>query len=241
MGVRIVRAGRLWLGLLLAAASGPAWAVAGGREVPEDGTGVMVLSSKGGVCTGVVVARDAILTAAHCAPPGAELRAHFREGAEPVLADIAARAVHPGYDAGAVAGRRRSVDLALLRTAKPLPDRFRAALLGAVPPRAGENVTLSGYGATPGGGPRSTGTLRAVNLPVVEPYGPSRILLWLKGPGGACQGDSGGPIAAGDAVVAVSAWSGGACGSLTQGVLIGPQRAWIDATLSAWGAGARWQ
>jgi len=47
-------------------------------------------------------------------------------------------------------------------------------------------------------------------LPVVEPYGPSRILVWLKpaaGPAGACQGDSGGPMASGETVAAITSWS----------------------------------
>lgn len=240
MGFRIAAA----RAAALAALAGPAFAVTGGREVPEDGASVMVLSSKGGVCTGVVVAQDAVLTAGHCAPAGAELRVHFRDGAEPVLVEVAARAVNPGYDSGAVVGRRRSIDLAVLRVARPLPARFRPAMLGGAALHAGDVVVLSGYGATAEGGARSTGTLREVSLPVVEPYGPSRILVWLKpasGSGGACQGDSGGPIASAGAVVAVSAWSGGACGGLTQGVLLGPQRPWIDATLAAWGSAVRWQ
>ena len=58
---------------------------------------------------------------------------------------------------------------------------------------------------------------------------------------GACQGDSGGPVTAADgAVLAVTAWIDGACGGLTQAVRLGPQRAWIDATLGRWGRGARW-
>lgn len=245
MTVTIRRSAGALLSALFALLPLPAGAVTGGREAAEDGTALMVLSSKGAVCSAVVVARDAVVTAGHCAAGGAEYRVHWREGGEPVLAEVAERALHPGYDAGAVAGRRRSIDLALLRTARPLPARFRPATLSGAMPAAGETLTLSGFGETAGGGARSTGTLREVALPVVEPYGPSRILVWLKassGGAGGCRGDSGGPIAAGGAVVAVSAWSGGgACGSVTQGVLLGPQRAFIDATLARWGLAAQWQ
>jgi hypothetical protein len=111
-------------------------------------------------------------------------------------------------------------------------------------PRAGERLTLSGYGASRAKEARSTGTFRSVALPVVEPYGQSRILVWLKGASGAagaCQGDSGGPIGTGAATLAVTAWVGGACGGISQGVLLGPQRTWIDATLGGWGASARWE
>lgn len=232
--------------LCSATVSDPALAVIGGREAPEaSASSVMVLSSNGGVCTGIVVARDAILTAAHCVAARADHRVHFRdEAGAPVLVELAGRAAHPGYDAGAVAGRRRSIDLALLRTATPLPPRFVVAPLSAAMPRAGETLALSGYGAARAGEPRSTGTFRTVVLPVVEPYGQGRILVWLKTAqkAGACQGDSGGPIGpeGGSSVLAVSAWIGGACGGVSQGVLLGPQRDWIDRTLAGWGSSAAW-
>lgn len=220
----------------------PAGAVVGGAEAPAGGA-VMVLSSQGGVCTGVVLAPDTVLTAGHCAAEGREHRVHFRDaGGEPVLVEVAARAVHPGYDPGAARARRRSVDLALLRTATPLPPRFAPVTLSTALPRAGESLTLAGYGAATPGDPRSTGTYRSVTLPVIEPHGPSRILVWLQGAaGGACQGDSGGPISGPEGnVVALSAWIGGTCGGLTQGVLLGPQRSWIDRVLGGWDRSARW-
>ncbi|WP_375454117.1 trypsin-like serine protease [uncultured Methylobacterium sp.] len=237
-GVRLAWIGLAWIALLP-----PAGAVVGGAEAPARNA-VMVLSSKGGVCTGIVVAPDTVLTAGHCAAAGPEHRVHFRdEAGAPVLVAVAARAVHPGYDAGAIAGRRRSIDLALVRTATPLPPRFTPVTFSPALPRAGESLTLAGYGADGSGDPRSTGTLRSVALPVIEPYGPSRILVWLRAAGraGGCQGDSGGPVSDSDGVVAVTAWIGGACGGLTQGVLVAPQRDWLDQTLGLWGRTARWR
>jgi len=232
-------------------AAGAAQAIVGGAEHagPLARASVMVLSSKGGVCTAVLVAREAVLTAAHCVPGGLEHRIHFRQASgEAALIAPAARAVHPGYDAKAIAGRRRSIDLALLRLPAGLPARFETAVLSALPAPGGARVTVGGYGlASEGGDARPTGVFRAADLAVVEPYGPSRILVWLQGePGvGACTGDSGGPIALGSAVFALTSWSAGSgrrrCGRVSQGVLLGPQRDWIDRTLAGWGLSARWQ
>lgn len=228
----------------LALAGRPAAAIVGGADADAGGA-VMVLNSAGGVCTGVVLAPDAVLTAGHCVAGPKALRVHYR-GADgtPVLVDVAARTVHPGYDAGAAAGRRRSIDLALVRPAEPLPGRFAPVLLSAAEPRVGETLTLAGYGAARPGDARSTGTYHSVAVPVIEPYGPSRILVWMQGgrKTGACQGDSGGPVAQPDgSVLAVTAWIGGGCGGLTQAIRLGPQRDWIDRTLSGWSLSARWR
>lgn len=254
---RVVVRSLLALGAALALAA-PAAAVVGGR--PYDGalarTAVMVLGSKGSVCSAVVLAPDVVLTAAHCVTGAAEFRVHFRgDGGEPVLIAPATIAVHPGYDPEAVKTRKRSIDLALVRLPQPLPARFAAATLSATaaPPPKGATVTLGGYGVASEGDGRTSGTFRTASLAVVEPYGPGKILLWAADPAtlgkaagaGACQGDSGGPLVGPDgAVAAVSSWSTGAgksrCGLLTQGVLVGPQRAFIDRALGAWGRSARW-
>jgi hypothetical protein len=242
-------------GCLMALAATPAAAVVGGREGgPGAEASVMVLRAGGGVCTGIVLSRRAILTAGHCLGAGAELRIHWREGGEPALVQPAETALHPGFKAGAVASRQRSIDLALVRLAQPLPARFgTASLREGSPPRAGAHVTLAGYGVSREGEARTSGTYRSAALTSVEPYGPGKILIWVADPAtggkragaGACQGDSGGPILD-DAgrVLAVTSWAEGSgrgqCGRMSQGVLVAPQRGWIDRTLSGWGETADW-
>jgi hypothetical protein len=173
---------------------------------------------------------------------------HWRgDDGQPVLIAPAAKDIHPGYVANAIATRRRSIDLALLRLPEPLPARFGQAVLSSGPVPAGSTLEVGGYGVLSEGDARSTGTFRTAQVTVVEPYGASKILVWTRGRAGvgACSGDSGGPIAAGASVVAVVAFAKGArgrdCGDLTQGTLIAPQRAWIDSMLQSWSSSARWE
>jgi hypothetical protein len=244
---------RLALAAFSVALATNAQAIVGGAEDhgPLSRASVMVLSSNGGVCTAIVVAANAVLTAAHCVTGASDHRVHFRDSnGQPVLIVPKAKAVHPGYDAKAVEGRRRSIDLALLQLPEPLPDRFETAALSSASAPGGSSLAFGGYGVAREGDGRSTGTFRIVRLNVVEPHGPSRILVWASAPqrgAGICEGDSGGPIArdGGGAVFAVSTWATGAkgrgCGAYSQGVLLGPQRAWIDKALQDWGRSARWE
>lgn len=240
------------LGLLLMLVVGvggrPASAIVGRSTEggPLAASVLMVLNRAGpvaGFCSAIVVAQDAVLTAAHCVPPGASIKLHRADGGAPTLLDVAAVERHPGYRADAIARRERSVDLALVRLAAPLPSLFHPVVLGqGADVAVGQPFRLAGFGVQREGEPTSSGTLRVMTAVAVSPV--STLLLWARDPhaagGGACTGDSGGPVlpAADDRVVGVIAWSAGTgdarCGALTQAVWIGPQRGWIDTVLARW-------
>ena len=235
----------VWICPLLAPAAAMVKSTADRNLQPHT---VMILGSKGSFCSAIVLKQDVLLTAAHCVTGSSDYRVHWRStDGTPVLEAPAAIAIHPGYTKDAAQARKRSIDLALVKLQSPLPALFDRVSLSDAIPRAGERLTVGGYGLGNENDPASSGVFRIATLGVIEPYGPSSILVWLTDPttgpksagAGACTGDSGGPIfdAAGS-VVAVTIYAEGPgksrCGALTQGLLLKPQRAFIDATLKKW-------
>jgi hypothetical protein len=198
---------------------------------------------KAGFCTGLVLSRRILLTAAHCLRPLRDMAVHYRDGkGAAVIIPVDAAIAHPLYRADAIQARVESIDLALIRTARPLDPRFAAAAIGGGgAPAIGTAVILSGYGAAREGDWSSGGTLRSVTLAVREPA--SKVLIWAADPAGraagACSGDSGAPVwsADGSKAIAIVAWAqaphGRGCGGLTQGPLLAPLKGWIEETKRA--------
>ena len=152
---------------------------------------------KAGFCTGLVLSPRILLTAAHCLRPLRDMAVHYRDAAgAAVIIPIDAAIAHPLYRADAIKARALSIDLALIRTARPLDPRFAgAAIADGGPPAIGARAIVSGYGAAREGDWSSGGTLRSVELAVREPA--STVLIWAADPdgraAGACSGDSGAP------------------------------------------------
>ena len=207
---------------------------------------LMVLTSRpagAGFCTGVVISKDVILTAAHCVASLAQTRVLIKQGEAMTFIEPGAVAIHPDYRAQAPRTRERSIDLALIKTARQLPDGLKPVALDERAPQPGARYGVAGFGVTKEGVGNSGGVLRSGELRAREPM--SKILLWAEDPRGkgfgVCEGDSGGPVFTLDtsALVAITSWSAGdgktRCGQLTQAALIAPQRGWIAGVLRGWG------
>ena len=230
--------------LLVLSLCTPAAAMVGGAQnAPKFTHAVVMLVGQRGFCSGAAVARDLVLTAAHCVQAGTDYKlVAFDDGGKPTLKSIARIARHPQFDAEAVRRHRTTADVALLKFAQPIssaPVPLGPAGLKVAP---GDPFLVAGYGlATPGDG-KSGGTVRTATLVATGQPGMLQIRLmdpatrneraWL----GACVGDSGGPVftnAGGAlAVIGVVSWSTGpqnsnGCGGLTGVTPLTRYQSWI--------------
>lgn len=220
------------------AGASPARAIHGGAPASREITAqtIMIVSTRGASCTGTVIARDLVLTAAHCVGPKSNYAVVIPGGGAPRLIQITRIALHPRFDPKQFESRRPSSDMAIVKLAEPLPANYRVAKLSAragFPPH-GEIFTLAGFGFARDGDPRSAGTLRSISLPNIGSTGDSMIRVSARSGivAGACIGDSGGPAYSGDEVAGVIGWTsipaGKNCGFTTGVTLVGMQREWID-------------
>jgi len=157
----------------------------------------IAVGSPKGRCTGVVLAQDIVLTAAHCIVPGEKFWVGDSiGGGSQSLAPSRLSAVdeivsHPLWsrkDAG-------SPDLAILKLATPLPDRFIPATLGARHLAEGDSLIAAGYGKAAADEIKPPLVLRMVLLRVTQAFRGWAILTSVsEDRAGGAPGDSGGPL-----------------------------------------------
>jgi hypothetical protein len=249
----------LFVTLAVAAMLSPTVAMVGSALPAADGAGrsvVMILGSYGTMCTATAIARDLLLTAAHCVQPGATYKLLERlpqPGHSPVLKDILRIERDPEFELKRLFAHLATADVALAKLAQPLPTRVPPVPLADDPQPvvAGDTFVVAGYGVSVRGEARTTGTVRAATLIATGQPGPLQIRLFDPrtkdmSPGlGACTGDSGAPVfrdAGGQlSIVGVVSWSTGpklsaGCGGLTGVTPLTLYRTWIEKMAQALGS-----
>ena len=245
---------RAVIALLLLSAS-PALALVGGAPPAGDfaRSAVMIVGSRGNACTGVLIARDLVLTAAHCVPPGADYKlVEFDANRQPSLRDVSAIERHPQFSQQTFDNHRATADVALIKLAQaPVGARPLPIHAGALKVAPGDRFTVLGFGLSERGNGRSGGTLRAAALIATGKPGNLQIRLMdprtqnLRAGLGACTGDSGAPAlmqdGGGARVIGVVSWSTGpgnseGCGGLTGVTPLSLYRGWIVSAAARMGS-----
>ncbi|MCW5691839.1 MAG: trypsin-like serine protease [Pseudolabrys sp.] len=237
----------------------PAHAVSG-QAPPASGFAarpiVMLIDNRGDLCTATAVARDLVLTAAHCVVIPATYRVRVFQNAAMVEVDKIRR--HPGFNMANYKASRATADVALVKLKGPLPDIVMPAALAA--PRrveVGETLTIAGFGVTQAGTAHGLGQPRMASLVVTGKPGSLQIRLQdpetkNERPGlGGCTGDSGAPAFDGAGtsdsgndtgkIIGVVSWSTApkseeGCGGLTGLTPLLNYRDWIVTTAAALGS-----
>lgn len=241
-------------GLLVIAGStlalfGPSAAMVGptkpGAEVTR--ATVMITGSRGTFCTGTLIARDLVLTAAHCVQAGADYKLiEFDAQRQPTLRDTARIERHPQFSMQTFLASRATADVALIKLSAPAAGGVVAPLYaGPLKVVPGDRFMVAGYGLAVRGDGKSGGTSRAAEL--VATGRPGNLQIRLIDPNtegarpgaGACTGDSGAPAFVNEngrlAVIAVVSWSTGpnltdGCGGMTGLTPLSLYRGWIVET-----------
>jgi secreted trypsin-like serine protease len=231
----------------LALATGPAPAIVGGAPFADQAIArhVVILVGARNLCTGVAIAPDLILTAAHCVPTTDKYRLVTFEGRRPEVKDVASVAAHPQFSP-----RADAPDLALVKLAAPVANLTPVAFSERrVPPSVGDRFIVAGFGVGVQGDRKTAGKLRAVTLVATDR--PSSQQFSLIDPQklgeaagfGVCNGDSGGPVfdERDRALVGIVSWSARTDGEPTCGFVSGViplarYRYWIAETAARLGS-----
>jgi hypothetical protein len=222
---------RLALVISLLLSGGPASALVGAdvadRTVQRF---TVVVAGAKGRCSGVVLAPDIVLTAAHCVRRGERFHVggNLGGGYHALLSPVAEIVQHPLYalkDSG-------SPDLAILKLAKPLPDRFVPAVLNPRVPSVGDDLIVAGYGKSAAGDSGASVVLRMVLQRVSQSIRGWVVLtsvgedVSVAGPG-----DSGGPVFAYRGMHSLVGLMVGVSGKQTKAVALAAHYDWIRETM----------
>ena len=190
----------------------------------------VVVALAKGRCSGVVLAQDIVLTAAHCVGRGERLHVGGNPGGGnlSLLSSVAEVIPHPLY----TPGDSGSPDLAILKLANPLPDRFVPAVLNPRSPGVGDDLIVAGYGKGAIGNSGASIVLRMVLQRVSESIRGWVVLTSVgEDATGAGPGDSGGPVFAYRGMHSLVGLMVGVSGKRTKAVALAAHYNWIKETM----------
>jgi trypsin len=231
----------------LALSAVPATAIVGGAPFADQAIArhVVLIVGAHNLCTGVAIAVDLVLTAAHCVLSNGKYRLVAFEGRRPVVKDVASVAPHPQFSP-----RADAPDLALVKLAAAEPNLTPAAFSERrAPPSVGDRFIVAGFGVGVQGDRKTAGKLRAVTLVATDrPSSQQLSLIDPKKLGdtagfGVCNGDSGGPVfdAQDRALMGIVSWSARTdgepvCGFVSGVIPLARYRYWILETAARLGS-----
>jgi V8-like Glu-specific endopeptidase len=226
-----------------ASPGGPAPIVNPDPVADDELLGIVQVNTWRGTCSGVVIASDVVLTAAHCVctestvggnvcDPTVSVR--FRRDPDTgVSTTIAGKATwHPSYNPSWTDNQYEN-DLAVVKIERPGPAHARPFALAEANLPSGSQVLIAGFGHTGGSCGGASGTLNS-DVVTIDSYEDSSKIMTFFDPV-FCSGDSGGAILdlAGRTVHGIhsmSTWSP-LHGSVNKSAATPPYRTWISSFL----------
>ena len=207
---------------------------------------VVLIIGEHSLCTGVAIAPDLVLTAAHCVLTNGKYRLLSLDGRRPPVREVASVVPHPQFSPAT-----DTPDLALVKlAATPGPKLVPAAFSDRrAPPSVGDRFIVAGFGVAVQGDRKTAGRLRAATL--VATQRPNAQQVSLVDPRklgesaglGVCNGDSGGPVfdEQDRALVGIVSWSSRTdgepvCGFVSGVIPLARYRYWILETAAKLGS-----